>query len=65
MTRNTSHKSKHFNNVDPWPRFDPETITDREQQERDRFARIATVKLEVRFGPGSDIAQMLGLAVTS
>lgn len=64
MTRNT-HKSKHFKHVDPWPRFDPETITDREQAERDRFARIAAVKLEVRFGPDSDIAQMLGLAVAS
>lgn len=48
-------------NVEPWPRFEPEEKSAAVLAERAKFARIAAARLELRFGPGSDIAQMLGL----
>lgn len=59
MIRHTERGGHRY--VDLWPSFAIEQQSEAEQAVRDEWASIARARLEERFGPCSDIAQMLGL----
>lgn len=52
MIYNTHATPEDLREVDPRPRL----------WDDEKAGRVVTVRLEIRFGAGSDVAQMLGLA---